>query len=67
MVQINFFSLEAALWKILIIAQMSPASIHTPEAVVSELHHFLFLPSNGKRGNGFPPCILQDGRFRPAS
>ena len=29
-VQISFFSLEAELWKILIIAQISPASISTP-------------------------------------
>ena len=33
-VQISFFSLEAELWKMLIIAQISPASISTPHRLL---------------------------------
>jgi len=34
MIQISYFSLEAELWKILRIAQISPASISTPSTLL---------------------------------
>jgi len=43
-IQINFFSFEAELWKILIIAQISPTSIKRPKTLLYP-KFIIFVPS----------------------